>query len=138
MASQPSNATVTVDGTRFDAESVHVGIETAHHNYGMPMMGVSQYIFECSADANDTKNLPFESLSRLFDLANIVNGEKIVDIKIEFWQDESQRDVICTYSFRGWISEFHTTSGSGSNHSVYMTFIPALEKNQYVNVRMGN
>jgi len=138
MALQPSNATVTVDGNKFNAESVHVGIETVHHHDGMPMMGVPRYIFECNADAHDTKNLPFGTLSRLFDLANIVNREKIVDIKIEFWQDENQRDVICTYSFHGWISEFHTTAGSGGNHSVHMTFVPTLDKNQYVDVKMGN
>jgi hypothetical protein len=138
MALQPSNATVTVDGEKFNAYSAHVGIETLHDDTGMPMMGVPRYIFECSVNAHDTDNLPFGTLNKLFELANIVNKEKIVDIKIEFWQDETQDNAICTYSFRGWISAFHTSGGSGGNHSLHITFVPELSKNQYVDIKMGN
>jgi hypothetical protein len=138
MALQPSNVTVTVDGNKFNAYSAHVGIETVHDHTGMPQMGVPKYIFECSVNAHDTDNLPYATLNSLFELANIVNKDKIVDIKIEFWQDESQDNAICTYSFRGWISEFHTSGGSGGNHALHMIFVPELDKNQYVNIKMGN
>jgi hypothetical protein len=138
MALQPSNATVTVDGNKFNAYSAHVGIKTVHNYTGMPQMGVPNYIFECSVNAHDTDNLPFSTLNSLFSLANIVNKDKIVDIKMEFWQDEKQDDAICTYSFRGWISEFHTSGGSGGNHSMHLTFVPELGTNQYVNIKMGN
>lgn len=138
MALQPSNATVMVDGNKFNADSAHVGIETLHDATGMPLIGRLRYVIECSVDAHDTKNLPFATLSRLFDLANIVNREKIVDIKIEFWQDENQQDAICTYSFRGWISEFHTAGGGGGNHSLHMTFVPELGTKQYADLKIGN
>jgi hypothetical protein len=138
MSLQPSNATVTLDGSKFNAYSAHVGIKTIHDHTGLPMMGVPRYIIECSVNAHDTDNLPFDTLNKLFGLANLVTREKIVDIKVEFWKDESQQDAICTYSFRGWISEFHTTGGSGGNHSLHLVFVPELGKNQYVELKMGN
>jgi hypothetical protein len=135
---QPSNATVTVDGNKFNAHSVHFGIENRHDHHGMPMMGTPCYSIECSIDAHDTENLPFSTLQSLFSLASVVTKDSIKDIKIEFWIDENQNDAICTYSFRGWISEFHTTGGSGGNHSLHLTFVPALAKNQYADIKMGN
>ncbi len=76
---------------------------------------------------NDTTNLPFPTLKRLYDLSNATTRDKIVDMKIEFWTDESQLDAICTYTFRGWISAFHNTGGGGSNHTLTMTFTPELD-----------
>jgi hypothetical protein len=38
----------------------------------------------------------------------------IKDIKIEFWKDESQEEAICTYQFKGWISNFSMEGGGGS------------------------
>jgi len=138
MALQPSNATVTVDGNKFNTYSTHIGIDTAHDYTGMPSMGRSSYAIDCCVDLHDTANLPFASLKKLYDLANIVNHEKIVDIKVEFWSDERQQDAICTYTFRGWISGFHSTGGGGSNHTLAMTFTPELDKQQYVKIEMGN
>ncbi|MGD0942056.1 MAG: hypothetical protein ABR905_20365 [Terracidiphilus sp.] len=135
---QPSNATVTVDGNKFNAHSAHVGLETVHDHTGMPMMGTPRYIIECSVNAHDTENLPFATLQNLFSIASVVTKESIKDIKIEFWTDETQNDAICTYSFRGWISEFHTAGGGGCNHSLHLTFVPELAQNQYVNIKMGN
>ena len=74
----------------------------------------------------------------LYDLANIVTRDKIVNIKAEFWADEHQQDALCTYTFRGWISAFHTTGGGSANHTLAMTFAPELDQQQYVKVEMGN
>ena len=140
MALQPSNATVTVEGTKFDVFSAHIGVETPHDYSGMPSMGRSIYSIDCSVNMHDTDNLPFGSLKQLYDLANVVTREKIVDIKVEFWADERQQDAICSYSFRGWISAFHTIGGGngGGNHTLAMTFTPELDQQQYVKVEMGN
>lgn len=137
---QPSNATVSVDGNRFDVFSAHVGLETAHDFSGMPAMGRPVYTFSCSVNMHDTQNLPFATLKRLYDLANAVTRDKIVDIKIEFWADENQLDAICTYTFRGWITAFHNTGGgvAGGNHTLSMTFTPELDQQQYVKMEMGN
>ncbi len=140
MALQPSNATVTVDGNKFNAFSAHLGIDTAHDFTGMPAMGRSTYSITCSVNMHDTDTLPFDSLKSLYNLANIVNREKIVDMKVEFWTDDQQQDAICTYTFRGWISAFHTTAGgvSGGNHILTMTFTPELDTQQYMKIEMGN
>ena len=138
MAVQPSNTTITVDGNKFNAFSAHVGIESAHNFTGMPAMGTPSYSIDCCVNLHDTGNLPYATLSQLYNLANITTRDKIVDIKVEFWTDESQQDAICTYTFRGWISAFHTTGGGGANHTLAMTLVPELNKQQYVNLEMGN
>jgi hypothetical protein len=138
MPLQPSNATVTIDGNKFDAHTAHVGIDTIHDHTGLPMMGSLHYSVDCSIDIHDTDNVSFGTLKTLFELANVVTKEKIKDIKVEFWKDETQNDAICTYSFRGWISSFHTTGGDGGNHTLQLTFVPALDSKQYVDMKMGN
>ena len=140
MALEPSNATVVIDGNKFNVFSAHVGVETAHDFDGMPAMGRPQYTFSCSVNMHDTGNLPFETLRRLYDLANATTRDKIVDMKIEFWTDDSQTDAICTYTFRGWVSAFHNTGGGGAggNHTLTMTLVPELDPQQYVKVEMGN
>jgi hypothetical protein len=138
VALRPSNTTIVVDGLKFNAFSAHVGVETAHDFSGMPALGRPLYTFSCSVDMNDTDNLPFNTRKRFYDLSNATTRDKIVDMKIEFWTDESQNDAICTYSFRGWISSFHNTGGGGSNHTLTMTFTPELDAQQYVKLEMGN
>ena len=96
MASQPSNATVTVNGNKFDAFSAHMGVETIADHTGMPLMGAPQYTIDCAVNMHDTQNLPFGTLNSLYQLANLVTKDKIVDIRVEFWADESQQDAICT------------------------------------------
>jgi hypothetical protein len=135
---QPSNATVQVDGKRFNAFSAHVGVETSHDYAGVPALGRPTYSINCSVDVHDTENVPFDTLKHLFDLANAVTREKIVDMKVEFWTDESQTDVICSYIFRGWISAFHNTGGAGGNHMLNLTFTLELDAQQYVKIEMGN
>lgn len=139
MGLQPSNATVTVDGNKINAFSAHVGLETPHDYSGMPAMGRSTYVIDCTINMHDTDALPFAVLKRLYDLANVATLDKIVDMKVEFWADERQQDAVCTYSFRGWISSFHTTGGVvGGNHTLAMTFTPELDGEQYIKVEMGN
>ena len=81
-------------------------------------MGSLRCSISCVVDIHDTQNMPFATLQNFFSLANIVTRDKIKPIKVEFWQDEKQQDAICTYSFQGWISGFHTSGGGGSNPSL--------------------
>lgn len=83
--------------------------------------------------------MSFDTLKKLFDLANIVTREKIKDIKVEFWQDDSQQDALCTYAFKGWISHWSTGSGGdGSNHILSLSIQPALDSKNFVDLRLGN
>jgi hypothetical protein len=71
-----------------------------------PIMGSLLRSIDFQVDINDTVNMPYGTLQALFHLANIATKGKIVDIKIEFWNDDSKTDVICSYAFRGWICHY--------------------------------
>ena len=85
-------------------------------------MGRLTYSISCSVDVHDTKNMPFDTLKQLFELANAVTRDKIVDMKLEFWTDENQTDAICTYIFRTWMSSSNNSGGAGGNYMLNMTF----------------
>ena len=134
----PSNATITIDGTRFNALSANVGLDTDHDHTGLPMMGSLMTSISATVDANDTGNLPYGSLSKLFNLANIATRDKVAPVKVEFWQDEKQQDAICSYTFEGWISSFHLTGGGGANHTLHLRITPTLDQQNYHKLTMGN
>lgn len=133
---QPSNATVTIDGDKINAISVSVGLTTRHNHVGMPQMGTVACHVTVVVDMHN--NVSYDQLQKLFELAKIVTRDKIKQIKVEFWRDENQQDAICTYSFKGWISNFTTSSGNGSNHTLTMNLVPALDSNNFVDLQMGN
>jgi hypothetical protein len=133
---QPSNATVTIDGDKIQALSVTVGLATHHDGIGQPQMGTLGCHISVIVDLHN--NVEYSLLQKLFELAKIVTRDKIKPIKIEFWQDEHQQDAVCTYSFPGWISDFTTSGGGGSNHTLSMNLVPALDEKNYVDLKMGN
>ena len=135
---QPSNTTVTIDGNTFNALSAHIGISTLHTHNGMPRMGTLQTAIAFVVDMHDNDNMPYATLQKIFTLAQTVTPDKIKDIKIELWQDENQQDALCTYSFKGWISEFSTGSGGGSNHTLSIRVQPALDQQNFIDLKMGN
>ncbi len=135
---KPSNATVTIDGDKFNAIATHVEISTVHDNTGMPMMGSLKCTISAMVDMHDNQNMPFATLAKLYDLAHLVTRDKIKDIKIEFWTDDSQKDALVTYTFRGWLSLFATSSGDGANHTLKIDIQPALDPKQFVNIKLGN
>jgi len=134
----PLNTTITIDGTRFNAAATHLGIHTAHEHTGLPIMGSIVSTISCVVDVHDEGNVPFTTLKNLWDLANGVTRDKIKDIKIDFWKDEAQQDVICSYTFKGWISSFNIDGGGGSNHMLSLQLQPALDQNNFVNITLGN
>ncbi|NYF78800.1 hypothetical protein [Granulicella arctica] len=134
----PATTTVTIDDIKFNAITVHVGLSTVHDDSGMPAMGSTRCAVECVVDMHDNVNMPYASLQRLFELAKVVTRDKIKDIKIEFWQDESRQDALCTYSFKGWLSSFSTGSGGGMNHTLSMSIQPALDMKNFIDLKMGN
>ena len=101
-------------------------------------MGTLRTAINVVVDINDTDNVPFATLYKLFDMANIVTRDKIKQIKIEFWKDESMQDAICTYSFKGWISSHIVSTGTDGNPIMTITFQPALDSKQYIDLKMGN
>jgi len=134
----PRMTTVTIGGNKFNALSAHFGLATHHDHFGLPQMGTLRCAIDCMVDIHDTMNMPYEAMTKLFQLANIVTKEKIADMKIEFWTDDSQSDALCTYSFKGWISSWNTSSGGGSNHTLSISLQPALDNKNFIDFKMGN
>ena len=135
---QPGQSTVTIDGNNFDALNAEVGLHTHHDGHGMPMMAAQAVSIHVTVDIHDTVNMPFPTLIKLFDLANNLTTDKICDMKIEYWKDEHKQDAICVYQFRGWIANFVTSSGAGSNHILHLSLQPALGAQHYTDLKMSN
>ena len=134
----PANTTVTIDGTKLNAFSTHIGLSSMTDGAGMPAMGSLSCAMEFSADMHDTVNVPFATVKKFFDLANIPTRDKIKDIKLEFWTDESRADALCTLAFKGWISSWNVSSGGGSNHILAISIQPALDQKNYHDLQLGN
>ena len=137
--SQPSVTTVTIDGDKFDALSASVSFSTASDSSGMPMMGSFNSNIEVIVDLHDNTNMPFSTVKKLFELSKVVTKDKIKEVKIEFWQDEKRQDVLCSYAFKGWISHWHTGSGSnGNNHTLSISVQPAIDNKNFNDLRISN
>jgi hypothetical protein len=120
----------------------------------MPEMGSLTTAIRVLADFHDEQNLPNSALTKFFNLANVVTRDKIKDMKIEFWKDESKQDALCSYKFKGWISKFETanpmattvpgSSGADTspystiNHLLVLDLQPAMNQQNYTELSIGN
>jgi hypothetical protein len=154
----PYRCTVTIDGTKFDAVSTSVRFGTDKDKTGMAQMGSLTTEIRVWADFHDDKNLPFSDLKKFFNLANVVTRDKIKDMKVEFWKDDSKQDALCSYAFKGWISRFETSNPSSSNtqinvadddkhfqgiapplnHRLVLDLEPVLNQENFKEVKMSN
>ena len=152
----PYRCTVTIDGTKFGAVTTSVQFSTEKDRTGTPQMGSLGTLIRVWADFHDDQNLPFSTIKKLFELANIVTLEKIKPIKIEYWKDDSRQDALCTYSFNGWIRRFETTNpidpgmdedGTSAqfngiapelNHLLILDLEPAMNQKNYKEIKMSN
>jgi hypothetical protein len=112
------NTTCTFDGTAFDAVEIMVELETTPDRNGMPTMGSFTANVRVVVDPSDTTNMPYSTISTLFGDANLVTNDKIKQVKLEFWQDGSKQNALCSYSFMGWISGFQTVNPAGTMSDV--------------------
>src|SRR5215469_4143327 len=152
----PYRCSVTIDGTKFGAVSTSVQFSTEKDRTGTPQMGSLGTLIRVWADFHDDQNLPFSTMKKLFEMANIVTLDKIKPIKIEFWKDESRQDALCTYSFNGWIRRFETTNPieldgldkeveaqfrsimSDLNHMLVLDLEPAMNQQNFKDIKMSN
>ena len=146
MAS-PYRSTVTIDGTKFNAVSVVVAFQTDKDRAGMPQMGSLNTNIRVWVDFHDDTNLPHSALKKLFNLSNVVTRDKVKDMKIEFWKDDSQQDALCSYSFKGWISAFQTCNPVNEfenakddqvNHLLVLDLEPAMNQQNFRDISMSN
>jgi hypothetical protein len=144
----PYRSTVTIDGTKFNAVSVVVAFQTDKDRAGMPQMGSLNTSIRVWVDFHDDANLPHSALKKLFNLSNVVTRDKVKDMKIEFWKDDSQQDALCSYSFKGWISAFQTCNpatgffqdgrSDNINHLLVLDLEPSLNQQNFKDVSMSN
>lgn len=150
MAAQPYRSTCTIDGNKFDAVESSVVFETAKDRAGMPQMGSLRTRIHVVVDFHDDKNMPFSTLSKLFDMANVVTRDKLKDIKIEFWKDDAHQDALACYKFKGWISRFQTCNPAGGdaspvpseapplNHMLILFLEPAMNAQNFQEIALSN
>jgi hypothetical protein len=159
MASSPYRATVTIDGTKFDAVSTSVRFSTEKDRSGVPQMGSLSTSIRVWADFHDDQNVPFSTVQKLFNLANVVTRDKIKSIKIEYWKDENKQDALASYSFNGWVSRFETSNpldfvkssstnsdeenlvsgiSNDLNHMLVLDLEPSLNQQNFQNVQLSN
>jgi len=141
----PYRSTVTVDGTKFNAVSVVVAFQTDKDRAGMPQMGSLHTDIRIWVDFHDDTNLPHAALKKLFNLSNVVTRDKVKDMKIEFWKDDSQQDALCSYSFKGWISSFQTCNPVPDsadrdqiNHLLVLRLEPSMNQQNFQDISMSN
>jgi hypothetical protein len=142
----PYRSSVTIDGTKFDAVSAQVMFKTDKDRSGMPEMGSLKTCIRVWADFHDDKNLPFGTIQKFFDLANVVTRDKVKDIKIEFWKDDSHQDALCSYKFKGWLSNFETINPplqpdgqpASLNHMLIMDLEPVLNQQNFQDIGISN
>lgn len=139
-------ATVTIDGIQpFDVLEAVVEMRTNSDYAGMPVLQSLATAVHFTVDASDTTNFPFANIQKLFDLGNVPDvDKKIRSCKIEFWKDDTKKDPICSYNFKGWVSLFRT-SNTGSengnktvNHLIHCSLTPIINKAQHQELRIGN
>jgi hypothetical protein len=151
--SNPLRSTVTVAGNKFDALASSVRFATLKDRSGMPEMGTLSTAIKIYVDFHDDTNLPYSTLQQLFNLANVVTRDKIVDMKVEYWKDDAKTDALCSYKFKGWISRFETgnplptstpdggvdsSSYSTINHLLTLELEPAMNQQNFKDITMGN
>lgn len=149
MATSPYRSTCTIDGNKFDCLSISVSFATDKDRSGMPQMGSLQTNIRAYVDFHDDQNIPYSTMNSLFSLANVVTKEKVKDIKLEFWKDDSHQDALCSYSFKGWISGFHTmnpyqstessrSGDTGVNHILVLDLEPSLNQQNFSDISLSN
>jgi len=155
MGAAPYRCTVTIDGTKFNAVATSVKFSTEKDRAGMAQMGSLRTNIRVWADFHDDTNLPHGSVKKLFELANVVTRDKVKDMKIEYWKDDSHQDALAAYSFKGWISRFETSNphdmvsmrtiendhpaAPGSlNHLLVLDLEPALNQQNFSEIKMSN
>ena len=149
----PLRSTITINGNKFDALASSVRFSTLKDRAGMPEMGTLATAIKVYADFHDDSNISNSTLQQLFQLANVVTRDKIVDMKIEYWKDDAKQDALCSYKFKGWISRFETgnplptSAPDGSadsstystvNHLLTLELEPAMNQQNYKDILMGN
>jgi hypothetical protein len=138
-----NRATLTFDGEKIDVVEAVFAMHTAADPSGMPMMQTLNTTVQCRIDLHDIQNIKFQTLKKLFDLSNVATREKIKEMKIELWNDDSKKDVICSFKCKAWISSFRVSNIGGDTGATYNNVLdielrPVHNQANYQEITLGN
>jgi hypothetical protein len=134
----------TVDGTTFPAVEAVFEMNTGQDNAGMPALQTLTTSLQVRFDLHDKEAIPFDKIQKLFNLANVATRDKVKDVKIEYWDDDTKQNVICAFKFKGWISSFRTSNVNTDvgdttfNHILDIRFTPVVNQANYKEVQISN
>ncbi len=146
-----NRCTVTVGSIEVRAAAAEVSFGSSDEIDGMPVMGAHDMRIGAWIDIHDSASAPFDAIQGLFNLAYRPEAAAMQDIKIEFWRDDATTDVVCSFSFKGWIKRFRvanfapqdaTTGVSDAltavNHLLYLELCPELGEANIRELAIGN
>jgi hypothetical protein len=138
-----NRATLTFDGEKIDVVEAVFAMHTAKDPSGMPMMQTLNTTVQTRIDLHDVENIKFQTLKKLFDLSNVATREKIKDLKIELWNDDAKKDVVCSFKCKAWISSFRVSNVGGDSSATYnnvldIEFTPVHNQANYQEITLGN
>ena len=148
----PGRVSVTIDGTKFNTVETVFAMGTQKDATGMPVLQTLNTKVQVWVDLFDDQNFPFDSVKKMFDLANVPDRSKLKEVKVEYWKDDRMEDVICCYKFKGWISKFEVynpvlqltnhpmldAAGRVYNHVLRMELEPIINKENFQEVTISN
>ncbi len=146
----PYRSSCTINGQQFDCLSISVSFATSKDRAGMPQMGSLATTIRAYVDFHDDANIPFSTMSNLFNLSNVVTKAKVTPIKLQFWKDDSHQDALASYSFNGWISGYHTLNPyqsdvqladqdhTGVNHVLVLDIEPVMNQQNFSDIMLSN
>ncbi len=141
----PYRCSAQIGDVEIQALSVDFDLFSKKDDFGMPNLGSVSTGITLTIDLLDTDNASYQKVSRLFDLANRVQQEKIVEVKLSYWLDEHQEDAVMQLNFPGWVSRFRASQpmigGQQENvpgHMLTIEIEPALDQTHYKKILMSN
>jgi hypothetical protein len=140
----PYRVNLSYDGTAVSVVEANFIMNTQKDPAGMPVMQTLTTTVQVRIDLHDDQNIPFQTIKKFFDLSNVATREKIKDLKLEFWKDDSKKDVICSFKCKAWISSFRVSNtggdvgGSTYNNVLDIEFTPVHNQANYQEITLGN
>jgi hypothetical protein len=140
----PYRVNLSYDGTAVSVVEANFIMNTQKDPAGMPVMQTLTTAVQVRIDLHDDQNIPFQTIKKFFDLSNVATREKIKDLKLEFWKDDSKKDVICSFKCKAWISSFRVSNTGGDaggttyNNVLDIEFTPVHNQANYQEIVLGN
>jgi hypothetical protein len=127
--------TCTVDGTQFQAVEAVFGMNTRKIQGGKAGMEGFSTSVHVRVNPENKQDISFDTIKKLFDLAKKTGEDRYKPMKVEFWKEGEDKQVLCCYTFTGWISSFRTSNvgsdigSSAYNHVFDLELTPLITKN---------